>query len=80
MSTKTETRSIATIAREIRQDWKKPYFGAVPYIGAMLSLHDISDKYGCEDARGIVMYFLSNAGQWRGETARRVKSELKAML
>jgi len=28
----------------------------------------------------IVRYFLSNASTWRGETARRVKKELNAML
>jgi len=28
----------------------------------------------------IVRYFLSNATTWRGETARRIKAELKQML
>jgi hypothetical protein len=36
--------------------------------------------YGADDARGIVMYFLANAGTWRGENARRIKAELKGML
>ena len=75
-----EQRSLATIAREIRSDWKKPYFGAVPYIQAMLSLDKISDQYGDEDAKGIVMYFLSNASSWRGEKAKAIKAELKAMI
>jgi hypothetical protein len=26
------------------------------------------------------MYFLSNAGQWRGEKAREIKKELKKIL
>lgn len=71
------TRPIYIIAREIRRDWKKPYFGAVPYIYAMEELQDRSDMFGADSARSVVLYFLSNATTWRGETARRVKAELK---
>jgi hypothetical protein len=73
------TRPIHTIASEILQDWKRPYFGAVPYLAAMQSLDTIDDDYGYDDARTIILYFMSNATTWRGETARRVKAELKAM-
>ncbi len=74
------TRPLCDIAREIRKDWKKPYFGAVPYLSAMGDLSSISDMYGADDARSIVLYFLSNASTYRGETARRVKKELNQML
>ena len=70
-------RLINEIAAEIKADWKKPYFGAVPYLSAMWSLRQITDKYGYDDAESIIMYFLANAGTWRGETARRIKKELK---
>ncbi len=73
-------RSIATIAREIRKDWHNPYFGAVPYLQAMLSLDSINDDYGADSGESIVLYFLSNATTYRGETARRLKAELKAIL
>lgn len=73
-------RSLSTIAAEIRADWKNVYFGAVPYLQAMRSLDSIGDVYGYDDARSIVLYFLSNATTWKGETARRIKAELKAML
>jgi hypothetical protein len=73
-------RPIHVIAREIRKDWKKPYFGAVPYISAMLSLDKIADMYGADDGKSIVAYFLSNATSWRGDVARRVKAELTKML
>ena len=76
----TITRPLATIAREIRADWPRPYFGAVPYLDAMASLASINDKYIYDDGRTIVRYFLANASAWRGDTARRVKAELKAML
>jgi hypothetical protein len=73
-------RPIHEIAREIRADWKKPYFGARPYLDAMQELDKITDKYVHEYASGIVLYFLANAATWRGETAKRVKAELNAML
>ena len=73
-------RDLSTIASDIRRDWQRPYFGAVPYIGAMSSLSTLADAYGADSARSIVLYFLSNATSWRGNTARLVKAELKAML
>lgn len=70
-------RPLYMIAREIKADWKKPYFGAVPYLQAMSSLHSISDEYGADSAKSVVLYFLSNASGWRGENAKRIKAELK---
>lgn len=73
-------RLIRDIAQEVRADWAKPYFGAVPYLDAMHSLGTIEDHYYADSARSIVRYFLANAGTWRGETARRIKAELKTMV
>ena len=73
-------RSLSTIARDISQHWASVYFGAVPYLHAMRELDGMDDKYGLDDASSIVRYFLSNATGWRGEHARRIKVELKAML
>jgi hypothetical protein len=73
-------RALKEIAAEVRTDWAKPYFGAVPYLDAMSTLDRISDDYGLDGAEEIVLYFLSNASTWRGETARRIKAELKAMV
>ena len=74
------TRSLNIIAKDIRKDWAKPYFGAVPYLDAMLHLDTIRDTYYYDDAESVVRYFLSNATTWKGETARAIKAELKAML
>jgi hypothetical protein len=74
------TRSLSVIAAEIQADWKNPYFGCVPYLQAMYALDRMSDMYGVESAKSIVLYFLTNATTWRGDTARRVKAELNAML
>mgnify|MGYP003652422666 CR=1 FL=1 len=73
-------RPLSTIARDIRRNWPNMYFGAVPYADAMGSLDSISDSYGYDSGESIVRYFLSNAAQWRGEDARRIKAELKAMV
>lgn len=73
-------RSLSRIADEVRADWANIYFGAVPYLDAMSTLDQITDRYYEDDAEDIVRYFLSNATTWRGETARRVKAELKAIL
>lgn len=75
-----EPRSLSAIAKEIKADWKKMAPYAKPYVDAMLQLNVITDKYGADDARGIVLYFLSNAGAWRGDTAKRIKAELRAIL
>jgi hypothetical protein len=78
--TKTATRPLHEIAREIRKDWgSKVYFGAKPYLDAMATLDSISDNYCLDSGKMIVLYFLSNASTWRGETAKRIKAELKAM-
>jgi len=75
-----QNRPISEIAAEIKQDWNKPYFGAVPYLEAMETITNIDEMYYSDTAHSVVAYFLSNATTWRGETARRVKKELNAML
>lgn len=75
-----DARSLSVIASDIHQHWPKVYFGAVPYLQAMSVLHSVSDTYGADDARSIMLYFLSNATTWRGEHARRIKAELNALL
>jgi len=69
--------NLAQIANVVRCDWKKVYFGAVPYLSAMGTLDSIADDYGLDSGQSIVLYFLANAATWRGETARAVKKELK---
>lgn len=74
------SRPLYEIAEDIRKDWTKPYFGAVPYLDAIGECSKITDSYYMDDARSMVLYFLANAGTWKGETARRIKAELKGML
>lgn len=77
----TESRPISTIAREVKKDWgAKVNYAARPYLDAMYSLDSINDKYYDDDARSVVAYFLSNASTWKGEKAKEIKAELKALL
>ncbi len=86
-------RSLSTIAREIRCDWRNVSYGAKPYLDAMLSFDAITGQYGCDSAESsdaiviagrnlkahIVACFLANTQSWRGDTAERIKAELKAL-
>lgn len=81
MQTAIEARPVHKIARDMLVCWKpKIYFGAVPYLKAMLMLDKISDDYGADSGESVVRYFLSNAMTFKGEDARRIKAELNAML
>jgi hypothetical protein len=74
-------RNLNVIAREIKKDWgAKINFGAKPYLEAMSCLENVTDKYGMDNGKSIVLYFLSNAGQWRGDKAKEIKKELKQMV
>lgn len=72
--------TICEIAVLIRSDWKIIYFGAKPYVEAMLRLNHISDNYYEDSGAEIVAYFLGNAQTWQGEVARAVKAKLNALL
>ena len=73
------TRPLYQIANEIKKDWKPVHPFAVPYLNAMSTLDKIEDNYIMDSGKSIVLYFLSNAGTWRGEVARTIKKELKKM-
>ena len=78
--TKKQMRTLREIAAEIRRDWKKVYFGAVPFLDALECMESPQAHFGADSGREIVLYFLSNATTWKGETARRIKAELKEAL
>ena len=73
-------RPLYEIAREIRKTWTKVSPYAEPYLVAMQSLGSINDNYYFDSGKSIVLYFLGNANTWRGEDARRIKTELKQMV
>lgn len=73
-------RPIYQIAQDIKDAWKNPSPYALAYLNPMLTLNSIEDYYFFDDARSIVLYFLSNAQGFRGEKARELKQELKDLL
>ena len=72
-------RTLRTIAKDIRATWPRVYFGAVPYLDAMGTMETIDEDYGMDSGHSIVLYFLANAGTWRGPDAKRIKAELRTM-
>lgn len=76
----SESRSLRTIAMEIKKEWNPVNHAAKPYLLAMSTLDKMTDQYGMDSAYSIVQHFLSNSSTWRGEAARRIKAELKQML
>jgi len=74
-----ENRSIRSIALDIRREWIKVNYAAKPYLDAMMELNSINDKYYNDSAKSVVLYFLSNSSSFRGERAKALKAELKAL-
>jgi hypothetical protein len=72
-------RPLSEIAREIYSDWQKVNYAAKPYLEAMASLNKITDNFYEDSAKSVVLYFLCNAGTWKGEKAKAIKKELKTM-
>jgi hypothetical protein len=71
----TEPRVIREIAADIRQQWKKPYFGAIPYLEALLCLES-RGSFGLDSSDEIILRFLANSSAFRGEEAKKLKYEL----
>lgn len=78
-------RPLNEIASDIRKDWSaQSKSGRVPphadaYLRPMETLTAITDNYHMDSAESVVLYFLANAGTYRGEKARMLKAELKAI-
>lgn len=85
MSTTKTARPLYEIAEDILRAWREERtsshttYAARPYVMAMLHMSTVDDNYGAETGRECVAYALSNLSQWRGENARRLKAELKAI-
>lgn len=73
-------RTINEVAIDIKKEWAKPHFSAVPYLDAMLSLRYKTDFYYLDSAYDIVSRFLANAATFKGERARWLKAELKTIM
>jgi hypothetical protein len=73
-----EYRLLSEIAGEIKSDWgERMNEAAAPYVKALSELRSPNESYTGAD---IILGFLNNARAWRGDTARRIKGELRAIL
>jgi len=73
-------RPLSNIAHDIKKDWKKVNYAAMPYLNAMLNMGSVNDTYWNDSGKSIVLYFLSNAVTWRGIVAKEIKAELRSMV
>lgn len=75
-------RTFRQIAKDIKSTWLNVYFGAVPYLEAMLELDtaDPNAMYYYDTAENIARYFLANARTFRGKDAKKLKEELKNLI
>ena len=81
MKAKAKThRPIAAIARDITRTWTHVHYAAAPYLREMHHINTPEDTSIPDSDRLTVVYFLRNAGGWKGPEARRYKTELWAIL
>jgi len=75
-----ELVTVSEIAHAIAKDWQNisPY--AKDYLNAMKEIRSVKDSYYAESAHSVILYFLANAGTYRGENARTYKALLKDLL
>ena len=76
----TPKRLLSDIAAEIYKEWKPVNYAAKPYLQAMMGMDSVDQKFGADSGESVVLYFLNNASSWRGETAKRIKAELKKLI
>ena len=76
----SKKRSISEIALEISALWQNVHFSAVPYLSAMRQIQPGQTMYMNDTVDDVILRFLSNSQHWRGEDARRIKTELKTHL
>ena len=76
-----KTMPLSEIATHIRSDWLNVSVHAKPYLDSMSTIDTVNDEgYGFDMPNEQVIYFLSNATGWRGDTARTIKAELKRRI
>lgn len=77
-------RTIAEIAAEIEIEWAKSksgvHYTARPYLSAMHNLSDKRSRFFEDDAKSVVLYFLSNSASYRGPVAKAHKAELREII
>jgi hypothetical protein len=76
----SELVTVSEIAHAIANDWQNVNPYAVDYLNAMKQIRSVNESYYAESAHSVILYFLANAGSYRGENARTYKALLKDLL
>lgn len=67
-------------ANKSPSQWREiVYFGAVPYLEALLTMRG-QEGYGYDSTDSVILYALSNMSTFRGPEARALKDELRTHL
>lgn len=78
--TLNERVTVSEIAHAIAKDWDKVSPYAADYLNAMKEIRSVEENYYADTAKSVIMYFLANAGSYRGDNARAYKALLKEMI
>jgi len=72
---------IDTALRDLQRNTRQSWIANVrPYVSAMLEMDNFDQWYGIDRGTDIGLRFLSNVNPWRGEQARRIKSEITQLI
>lgn len=74
-------RSLREISLEIKNNWIViNNLAARKAVEDMSQIEDVSKPYGTDPSGyGVIGSFLTHASGWKGEVAKRIKEELRAM-
>jgi hypothetical protein len=78
--TLNERVTVSEIAHAIAKDWTNVSPYAADYLNAMKEIRSVEDNYHADSAKSVIMYFLANAGSYRGDNARSYKALLKELV
>jgi len=79
-NTLNERVTVSEIAHAIAKDWTNVSPYAADYLNAMKEIRSVEDNYYADSAKSVILYFLANAGSYRGDNARSYKALLKEMV
>jgi hypothetical protein len=79
-NTLNERVTVSEIAHAIAKDWTNVSPYAADYLNAMKEIRSVEDNYYADSAKSVILYFLANAGSYRGDNARSYKALLKEMI
>ena len=74
-------RTLREIAKEIKADWRVINNAAArESLECMESMGQITERYGADpNGYSVVATFLSHSNGWHGDTANRIRKELRTM-